>query len=415
MIYERQILHSDLNNFYASVECLLNPKLRNCGVAVCGKVEDRHGIVLAKNQIAKGYGVKTGDTVWQARQKCRDIVIVEPNFGNYVKYSKLVKEIYSRYTDQIEPYGMDECWLDVTGSKLLFGSGEEIAHKIRNDVKNELGLTVSIGVSFNKIFAKLGSDMKKPDAVTVISQSNFKNLVWQLPARELLGVGSSTGKVLNKYFIKTIGDLANTNPDLLKHHLGKNGVQLYNFANGLDNSAVLHQEYISPIKSIGHGITTVKDLTCDIEVWHVILELVQDIAKKLRKQKKYAGAISIRIKENNLSSKQWQTTLNTPTKSALMLAKASYDLFKKSYIWNNDIRAITVTAINLVDDYMQNQSSFFIDSNKLCKLENLDCCVDSIKSRFGKKSIMNASLFLDIKFPEKENEITMPTGMSTVI
>ncbi len=414
-MHERQILHSDLNNFYASVECMLNPKLKNVPVAVCGKVEERHGIVLAKNQLAKNCGVKTGETVWQARQKCREMVVVEPKFENYIKYSKLVKEIYSRYTDCVEPYGMDECWVDVTGSGLLFGNGECIAHRIREEVKSELGLTVSIGVSFNKIFAKLGSDMKKPDAVTVISKGNFKEKVWSLPVRELLGVGSSTGRVLNKFFIKTIGELANTDPDILAHHLGKNGIQLWRYANGLDFSEVMHTEYLSPVKSIGHGITTVKDLENNAEVWHIILELVQDVAKKLRKQSKCAKGVSITVKDNMLASKQFQTTLEVPTKSALILAKAAYDLFVKQHIWENNIRAVSVTAINLTEDITSEQTSLFVDTRKINKLEALDCCVDGIKNKYGKKSIMNASLCMDIGFPEKENDIRMPTGMTTVI
>ena len=252
---QRVILHCDMNNFYASVECMLNPELKNKPVAVCGSVEERHGIVLAKNYAAKAFGVSTGEAIWQAKQKCQDLVIVEPHYEQYMKFSKLAREIYGRYTDQIEPYGMDECWLDVTGSGCM-GTGFEIADEIRRTVKFELGLTISAGVSFNKIFAKLGSDMKKPDAITCIEADSFREKIWCLPASDLLGVGRATEKVLSGYGIHTIGELAATSDDFLKCRLGKNGLAIKKYANGLDDSPVMLSDYVSPVKSIGHGITT---------------------------------------------------------------------------------------------------------------------------------------------------------------
>ena len=204
----RNILHCDMNNFYASVECMLDPALKKYPVAVCGSVEERHGIVLAKNYKAKAFHVQTGDAVWQAKQKCKDLVIVPPHYEEYIKYSKLARNVYERYTDQVEPYGMDECWLDISRTEDIFGSPEQVANEIRETIKFELGLTISVGVSFNKIFAKLGSDMKKPDAVTVIEKDTFRDKIWGLPASDLLGVGRATKKVLDKYDIRTIGDLA---------------------------------------------------------------------------------------------------------------------------------------------------------------------------------------------------------------
>lgn len=251
---QRVILHCDMNNFYASVECMLNPELKNKPVAVCGSVEERHGIVLAKNYAAKAFGVSTGEAIWQAKQKCQDLVIVEPHYEQYMKFSKLARGIYGRYTDQIEPYGMDECWLDVTGSGCM-GTGFEIADEIRRTVKFELGLTISAGVSFNKIFAKLGSDMKKPDAITCIEADSFQEKIWCLPASDLLGVGRATEKVLSGYGIHTIGELAATSDDFLKCRLGKNGLAIKKYANGLDDSPVMRSDYVSPVKSIGHGIT----------------------------------------------------------------------------------------------------------------------------------------------------------------
>ena len=232
----RSILHCDMNNFYASVECMLDPALKKYPIAVCGSVEERHGIVLAKNYKAKAFDVKTGDAVWQAKQKCKDLVVVPPHYEEYIKYSKLARSVYERYTDQVEPYGMDECWLDISGTESLFGSPEKVANEIRETMKFELGLTISVGVSFNKIFAKLGSDMKKPDAVTLIPKDTFKEKIWGLPAADLLGVGRATQRVLDSYCIRTIGDLANTDPEFLRKRLGKNGVVLWNYAKGLFNS-----------------------------------------------------------------------------------------------------------------------------------------------------------------------------------
>ena len=278
----RSILHCDMNNFYASVECMLDPALKKYPIAVCGSVEERHGIVLAKNYKAKAFDVKTGDAVWQAKQKCKDLVVVPPHYEEYIKYSKLARSVYERYTDQVEPYGMDECWLDISGTESLFGSPEKVANEIRETMKFELGLTISVGVSFNKIFAKLGSDMKKPDAVTVIPKDTFKEKIWGLPAADLLGVGRATQRVLDSYCIRTIGDLANTDPEFLRRRLGKNGVVLWNYANGNDLSLVAKKDFVSPIKSVGHGITTVADLEKPEQVWPVFLELTQDIGHKLR-------------------------------------------------------------------------------------------------------------------------------------
>ena len=226
-----------MNNFYASVECMLDPVLKKYPVAVCGSVEERHGIVLAKNYAAKAFGIKTGDTVWQAKQKCRNLVVVPPHFEEYIKYSKLARNVYQRYTDQVEPYGMDECWLDISGTDYTFGSPEKVANDIRETIKFELGLTISVGVSFNKIFAKLGSDMKKPDAITCIEADSFREKIWCLPASDLLGVGRATEKVLSGYGIHTIGELAATSDDFLKCRLGKNGLAIKQYANGLDDYA----------------------------------------------------------------------------------------------------------------------------------------------------------------------------------
>ena len=289
----RKILHSDMNNFYASVECMLNPSLKGYPVAVCGSVEERHGIVLAKNYPAKAYGVATGEAVWQAKEKCPDLIVVPPHYEEYIKYSKLAREIYQRYTNQVEPYGMDECWLDITG----FGVGDPtaVAHEIRNTIKSELGLTVSVGVSFNKIFAKLGSDMKKPDAVTTIPHDTFREKIWSLPASDLLFVGRATKRFLDRFCIRTIGDLANTQPEFLKSHIGVNGLKLWRYANGYDDSPVMKQDYKSPVKSVGHGTTTVEDLKSK-----VVDKMETDVVKHFDFLNPDSGKVSAR---RRLSSK----------------------------------------------------------------------------------------------------------------
>lgn len=263
---ERTILHSDMNCFYASVEMMLDPSLRGKAVAVCGSTENRHGIVLAKSELAKKAGVKTGMVNWEARQRCPDLIMVKPQYEQYLKYSELARNIYQRYTDQVEPYGMDECWLDVGGSRSVCGSGMEIAESIRQTVKEELGLTVSIGVSFNKMFAKLGSDMKKPDAITEIRKATFKEKIWPLPASDLLFVGRATTAKLEQYGITTIGGIANADPQFLKRLLGVNGLGLWWSATGLDDTPVMHKDFVSPIKSVGHGITSTADLENDAGV-----------------------------------------------------------------------------------------------------------------------------------------------------
>lgn len=407
----RNILHCDMNNFYASVECMLDPALKKYPVAVCGSVEERHGIVLAKNYKAKAFNVKTGDAVWQAKQKCRNLVVVPPHYEEYIKYSKLARSVYNRYTDQVETYGMDECWLDISGTEKIYGSPESVANQIRETIKFELGLTISVGVSFNKIFAKLGSDMKKPDAVTVIPMDTFRDKIWGLPAADLLGVGRATQKVLNNYCIHTIGELAQTDPELLRRRLGKNGVALWRYANGYDASPVMRSDFVSPVKSVGHGITTVADLENNEQVWAVILDLTQEIVHKLRVHQKRAEGVAIHIRDNTLFTKQWQTKIDFATQSPMLIAKTAYGLFERRYTWNHPVRSITVQAINLIPQDSPCQIDFFTDTQKIEKLEKLECCIEGIRRRYGKDSIRNAVLCQNIKMPLTRAEIIMPTGM----
>ncbi len=406
---DRTILHCDMNNFYASVECMLNPELRDKCVAVCGSEETRHGIVLAKNENAKAFGVKTGEAVWEANQKCPELTVVPPHYDEYIRFSRLAQEIYYRYTDLIEPYGPDECWLDVTGSRLLFGNGKEIADRIRSDIYAELGLTVSVGVSFNKIFAKLGSDLKKPDATTVISHNNFKEEIFHLPARALLGVGNSTAKKLSRYGINTIGQLADSSEDFLHRILGKNGLLLHNYANGLEHSPVSPYETQVPLKSIGHGITAVRDLENEDEVWRVFLELTQEIGHRLRECHSLCSKVSISVRMGDLKRFNRQCSV-TPTHSPMIIAKTARKLFHDNYRWEIPVRSLSVTAEALLPESTPIQHDLFCDIAYLQKLNRIEDTVDALRGRFGNDAVRNAVLCTDIALPPHK-KVLMPSGM----
>lgn len=409
---ERTILHSDMNCFYASVEMMLAPSLRGKAVAVCGSTENRHGIVLAKSELAKKAGVKTGMVNWEARQRCPDLIMVKPQYEQYLKYSELARNIYQRYTDQVEPYGMDECWLDVGGSRSVCGSGMEIAESIRQTVKEELGLTVSIGVSFNKMFAKLGSDMKKPDAITEIRKAEFKDKIWPLPASDLLFVGRATTAKLEQYGITTIGGIANADPQFLKRLLGVNGLGLWRSAAGLDDSPVMHKDFVSPIKSVGHGITCTADLENEDEVWKVMLELSQDIGHRLRIHKLKASGVQISIRSNDLGFRQYQASLTLATQSPSVIAHKAIQIFRDNYRWIMPVRAVTVRAINLRPKNDPEQIDLFTDMRQLERLDRLDDCIEDIRRRFGKRAVFQACLLGNLKMPfDNRDKVVMPGVM----
>ena len=409
---ERIILHSDLNCFYASVEANENPELRGQAIAVCGSTEERHGIVLTASYPAKRRGVKTGMANWQAREACPGLICVPPHYDLYVKYSKLVRSIYLRYTDQMEPYGMDECWLDVSGNRRLQGGGTAIAEEIRKAVKKELGLTVSIGVSFNKVFAKLGSDMKKPDAVTALPREDWKGRIWPLPVSELLYVGPATTRKLMTRNILTIGDLAMTPPELLHSWFGKNGIVLWRFANGEDNSRVMRVNYEAPIKSVGHGITCSCDLRDHESVWRVMLELCQDIGHRLRLYDLSAQGVRVAVRGNDLSTSQYQAQLGYPSQSPMEIAQAARLLFQARYAWDTPVRALTVTGINLVPANQPVQLDMFGDEERRMRRQKLEDCVDEIRNRFGKRAIFSAALMGELNMPDDgRHEVTMPGMM----
>ena len=380
---ERVILHCDLNNFFASVSLLYNQTLVGYPVAVCGSVEERHGIVLAKNEIAKSYGVKTAEAIWEAKRKCPELITLPPIYDKYSEYSEKAKEIYSRYTDIIEPFGIDECWLDVTGSIMLFGSGEEIAHKIRRDIKNELGITASVGVSFNKVFAKLGSDMKKPDAVTVISSDDFRQKVWPLPIQDMLFVGRSTVEKLNSAGVFTIGDVTLCDDAMLKRLFGKNGLSLKRNAWGLDTSPVCDQSISEKPKSIGRSVTEGQDFTNNEEVWQTFIVLSEDIAKRLRRHGMYAGGIQVHTRTTDLSVREFSRALENPTDISIKIAEAGMKLFKENYYWELPLRSVGIRAINLKDECVAVQQDLFGDVENERRQEKIEDSIHSIRQKYG--------------------------------
>ena len=414
----RVVLHSDLNNCYASIECMLHPELRGKYIAVCGSTEDRHGIVLAKNQLAKQCGVKTGEVIWEAKQKCPQLTIVEPHMEQYLKFSKIVRSIYLRYSPEVESFGIDESWIELTGSPLLQQKTPlEIANEIRTTVKEEVGLTVSIGVSFNKIFAKLGSDMKKPDAITVITRESFKDQIWPLPVSDLLYVGRATTEKLRLYGIRTIGDLAQADRAMLIRRLGVNGEKLWVSANGLDQSRVMPCDYEIPIKSVGHGITCTADLRTNEEVRHVLMELSSrvpafSITAKLRKSKLAATRIRISIRDNTLSQREYQVKLEFPTQSYTEIAAAGFNLFCRRYPWNADVRSLTISAIDLIPSDTPIQLDLWSDFEKHNKRLTLERTVEDIRHRYGLGMINFAALTTGLKMPaHREVEYKMPSVM----
>ncbi|MGN0688140.1 MAG: DNA polymerase IV [Oscillospiraceae bacterium] len=409
---DRTILHCDLNSFYASVEILLEPSLKGKAMAVCGSKENRHGIVLAKSELAKKYGVQTGEAIWQAEQKCPGLIIVPPHFDEYMKYSEMARRIYSDYTDLIEPFGIDECWLDVTSSRLLFGDGEHIAQELRRRFREEVGLTISVGVSFNKIFAKLGSDYKKPDAVTVISKQGFREKIGGLPCSDMLGVGRSCMGFLHDYGINTINELAAADVGFLEKKLGKCGVMIWEYANGLDNSPVRHMAESEPIKSVGHGTTCLTDLLTEEEVWQVIYGLSQNISKRLRGYKLRACGIQIAIKDDLLRVKQRQMPLYAPTQCFSEIADAAFRLFCTTYRWERSVRALTVRAIDLVPCVEEEPEQITLGGFQTDdKRDRIELAVERIRQRYGRSSIDAASFFSAAKITAEELPNTMPSGI----
>ncbi len=392
---ERTILHCDCNSFYASVECVFHPELKEVPMAVCGDEKARHGIILAKNLLAQKCGVKTAETIWQAKKKCPELVLVKPRHDAYLEFSKRVNAIYERYTDMVEPFGIDESWLDVTGSKLLFGDGEKIANEIRNAVKEEIGITVSVGVSFNKVFAKLGSDYKKPDATTVITKENFKDIVWPLPVNNLLYVGKSSEKVFSKIGITTIGDLAKTPESLLLSKLGKMGVQLHAFANGNDNDAVASIYDKREAKSVGNGMTFKRNLLGIDDIRSGIMYLADTVATRLRKHGYKGRTVAVSVKDPQFKTVSRQVTVDEPVFLAKDICDIATELLISFWDLNKPVRALTVTVSKFDEGDGGKQLSFFVEQKcekEHKKQQNLEETMDKIRTKYG----LNAISYLKI-------------------
>lgn len=389
---ERQILHVDCNKFYASVECYLHPELRDKPVAVGGSEASRHGIILTKNEIASKYGLAVGEPLWKARQKCPDLIIVPPHFSTYIEFSKKVRGILEDYTDRIEPFGLDENWLDVTGD--WYRSGEEIGREINRRVREEIGITVSVGVSFNKVFAKLGSDYKKPDAVTVITEENYRDIVWKLPCRDLLMVGPATSRKLDYFGIKTIGDLAGADMSFIKSILGKNGVMLKRNAMGLDASPVRHMDLERDIKSIGNSTTTPRDLVNDEDVKIILSVLSDSVARRMRKHDLKGTTLSISVRNRRLESFTRQCRMPAPTNVTYEITMAAFRLFKENYTWDEPIRSIGVSMTDFdFDTAVQFDLSGSVEKRE--RREKLDRTVDRLKNKFGNYCIQSGTALLD--------------------
>ena len=384
----RVILHCDMNGFFASVELLDYPELRDKPMAVCGDPESRHGIILAKNEIAKRYGIVTAETLWQARKKCPDLQTVPPHHKKYQHYSRLINEIYLQYTDMVEPFSVDESWLDVTASQKLFGNGKQIAAKIRHQVKKEQGLTLSAGVSFNKIFAKMGSDYKKPDATTVITQVNYKNILWPLDIRDLFFVGKATADKLQGIGIHTIGQLAESDRHTVTALLGKQGSIIHDYANGLDQTPVSRFDEREDVKSIGNGSTFRRNLEGIQDIRTAVIALSDTVAVRLRQKKKKAFGVKVDIKDPSLKVISRQQQLDNPTNLAENIADAAVSIIEKSWNLRHPIRMLTVTAINLCPEDQAQQLSLFSSENIQNETgEKMERTMDDIRKKFGKNAI----------------------------
>lgn len=391
----RNILHIDCNCFYAAVEMQRHPELRDKPLAVCGSQEERHGIVLTRNYVAKPYGIKTGEAIWQARQKCPNLVVLPPDYREYIRFSRMAREIFEDYTDRIEPFGLDESWLDVTGSTGLFGSPLTIAEEISERFKFELGITVSIGVANNKITAKLGSDYKKPDAITRIEADNYKQIVYPLPVEDLLYVGPATSQKLRSIGISTIGRLAECPEDLLVRRLGKMGAVLSMFANGRDNSPVCRSDHIQNIKSVGNSATTPRDLICDEDVRIILYLLSESVAVRMRELASRCTVVEVSVRDADLYSFTRQRKLQTPTCSSAEIAGTAFDLFRRNYHWSKPIRSIGVRGAELVEATSATQLSLFSDDKKRDRWERIDGAMDHLRRRYGYMSIQRAVVRTD--------------------
>ena len=406
---ERVILHCDANAFYASVECLYTPSIRHSPVAVCGSVEERHGIVLTKNQIAKQFGVQTGEAIWQARQKCPDLICVPPDYALYIRFSRRMRRLYEEYSDRVESFGLDEAWIDLSTPGLTIRDGERIGHEIRLRVKHELGITVSVGVSFNKIFAKLGSDMKKPDAVTVISQDSFRDMVWPLPVGDLLFVGPATQRKLADMNVRTIGDLARFDAECLRSRLGKPGLMLNAYAAGLDRSPVMWADLRRAIQSVGNSATPPHDLETPADARCLYYLLAESVAARLRQEGLRARCVSISARNTELVTRSCQQMLPRATSLTGEIAQAAMRLFDGRFSDGFPYRSAGLSCSALTPDDAPAQLDFLGDEARRIKTERLESAIDGLRRRFGHQIVRRAVVLTDGQYaqinPKEEHTV----------
>ncbi len=408
----RVVLHCDINHCYAQIEEMKVPELRKVPMAVGGHETTRHGIILAKNDLAKEYHIKTGDSLREAYAKCPQLVVIPPNYDEYLYYSEKVKDIYRKYTDRVESFGLDEAWIDVSASSKIYGSGEAIAREIKKKVYEQLGLTISVGVSFNKVFAKLGSDMIKPDGLVVIDEENYQRLVWPLPVEELIYIGRATKRKLNEFGIKTIGDLAVFRADLIESRMGKVGLMIHEFANGIDDKSVAFTGYQDEAKSVGNGITTIRDMHSLKDVELVFRVLAESVASRLREMGVQGQVVTIGLRDNELHGLSRQRKLAEPTCLADEILAMAMQLTREHYSFILPLRSISLTMSDLQKPSAVEQLSFFTDHGKI-KQRVLDETVDAIRSRYGFTKIKRCSMLLDdelTNFNPKADHIIFPVS-----
>ena len=384
---DRTILHCDLNGFFASVEMLAHPELSGKPVAVGGDPKKRKGVILAKNEEAKKYGVSTGEAIWQAKRKCPNLTILPTHHELYEEYSRKVNEIYSRFTSRVEPFGIDESWLDVSASSNLFGDGKAIADKLRETVKKELGLTISVGVSFNKVFAKLGSDYKKPDATTVFDRDAVETIIYKLPVKDLLYVGKNTAEKLRRLGIKTIGDLANTNELFISRLLGKHGLEIRAFARGEDTSPVAYYGDEDDVKSVGNSITFKRDLVCENDFRIGYQQVAEKVSKRMKAENLKAYGISIVIKGSDFSVITRQTTISVPTNSYRELVKIAMQLTRNHWSFETPVRMLGISCSKLCDKNSTYQQADLFAEQKNDADNKAEDVMFKIKEKFGNTSI----------------------------
>ena len=388
---DRVILHCDCNGFFASVETLLQPSLALSPMVVTGDPENRHGIVLAKNEKAKAYGIQTAETIWQAKQKCPGLVCVLSHYEEYTRVSRLVNAIYLDYTDLVDPFGIDESFLDVTGSLRLFKkTPKELADDIRERVKREIGITISVGVSFCRVLAKLGSDYKKPDATTVIDRSNYKEVAYPLPVSALLYAGKRTTETLAKMGILTIGQLAAADRGAVVARLGEAGDTLWRYANAIDEEPVRAYGDRPAPKSVGNGMTFRRDIAGEEEVRAGVMALTDSVAARLREADLKCTVVQVQVKDPNFRTVQKQCTLKRATWLRQDLTARAMELIRAACGgYGSGIRALTVTAGGLVSagDTEEQLDIFSTDTATDDRQESVERAMADIRQKHGTASI----------------------------